>query len=485
MYSFYCNKEKSYMLYRTEFDINTQECELVRRYCEGYFTSHGVRPGVHIRTFGCQQNEADSEKYAGMCVSLGYRYVDTPEEAQLVLYNTCAVREHAELKALSITGQLKHLKAQDPEMLIGICGCMVAQEHRLSDIKNKYPYVDFLFGTGSHERFPEYLSKALTEKKRAFYPDEAYGIAEGMPIRRESTFKAWVSVMYGCNNFCTYCVVPYVRGRERSRKKEDILEEIKGLVDSGIKEITLLGQNVNSYGRGLYEDYSFADLLRDICKIKGDYWIRFMTSHPKDASHELIDVIAENCSDNCKPKIVKQFHLPLQSGSDRILDKMNRHYGRDQYLSLMNYMKGKIPDIALSTDIIVGFPTETEEDFADTLSMLEEVRYDAFFSFIYSIRRGTPAEKMPQVPENVKKERFARLLDTQNRISLSKNEEYVGKTERVLVEGRSKTDPDMLTGRNEKNRLVHFKGGDHLIGDFALVKIITADTYCLSGELVR
>ena len=472
------------MLYRTEFDINTPECELIRRYCESYFATHGKHPGVHIRTFGCQQNEADSEKYAGICVSLGYRYVDTPDEAQLVLYNTCAVREHAELKALSITGQLKHLKAKSPEMIVGICGCMVAQEHRLSDIKNKYPYVDFLFGTGSHERFPEYLSRAIKEHKRAFYPDENYGIAEGMPIRRESTFKAWVSIMYGCNNFCTYCVVPYVRGRERSREKEHILEEIKGLVESGVKEITLLGQNVNSYGKGLYEDYTFADLLRDICKIKGDYWIRFMTSHPKDASRELIDVIAENCGDNCQPKIVKQFHLPLQSGSDRVLEKMNRHYTRGQYLSLMSYMKDKIPDIALSTDIIVGFPTETEEDFVDTLSMLETVRYDAFFSFIYSIRRGTPAEKMPQVSEDVKKERFARLLDTQNRISLNKNEEYVGKVEKVLVEGRSKTDPEMLTGRNEKNRLVHFKGEDFMIGNFALVKVITADTYCLTGELI-
>ncbi len=475
----------NHMIYRTDFNINSPYCERIRRYCEGYYATKGEKPGVHIRTFGCQQNEADSERYAGMCVALGYRYVDTPEEAQLVIYNTCAVREHAELKALSITGQLKHLKAVNPDLVIAICGCMVAQEHRLSDIKNKYPYVDLLFGTGSHERFPEYLEGVLKKRKRFFYPDENYGIAEGLPVRRESTFKAWVSIMYGCNNFCTYCVVPYVRGRERSREREHILSEIRELVDSGVKEITLLGQNVNSYGKGLYEDYGFAQLLSDICKIEGDYWIRFMTSHPKDASKELIDVIAENCGDSCRPKIVKQFHLPLQSGSDRILKEMNRHYGREQYLSLMNYMKGKIPDIALSTDIIVGFPTETEEDFADTLSMLEEVRYDAFFSFIYSIRRGTPAEKMEQVSEDIKKERFARLLNTQNRISLQKNSEYVGKTEKVLVEGRSKTDPELLTGRNEKNRLVHFKGEDDLIGNFVNVRIITADTYCLTGELFK
>lgn len=472
------------MTYTTVFDINTPECEGVKAYTQAFKKDKGYSPRVYVRTFGCQQNEADSEKYVGMAVALGYEYSSCEEEAELVLYNTCAVREHAELKALSITGQLKHLKSKNPDMLVGICGCMVAQEHRLNDIKNKYPYVNFLFGTGSHEKFPSYLYKAIKTRKRAFYPDTEYGIAENMPSRRESTFKAWVSVMYGCNNFCTYCVVPYVRGRERSRRKEDILDEVRSLVQSGCKEITLLGQNVNSYGKGIYDDYDFADLLNDICKIKGDYWIRFMTSHPKDASKKLIDVIAENCGDNCKPKIVKQFHLPLQSGSSEILKKMNRHYDREAYMSLMSYMKGKIPDIALSTDIIVGFPTETEEDFSQTLSALEEVRYDAFFSFIYSIRKGTPAEKMEQVPENIKKERFARLLDTQNRISNEKNRAYIGKTERVLVEGVSKTDPSMLTGRNEKNRLVHFKGDTSLIGSFAYIKIVSSDTYCLTGELL-
>ncbi len=472
------------MIYRTEFDPSSQDVAFVRAKNEEKYKRTGKRPGVFVRTFGCQQNEADSERYLGMAVLMGYEPVAREEDADLVLYNTCAVREHAELKALSITGQLKHLKALNPGLIIGICGCMVAQEHRLNDIKNKYPYVNFLFGTGSHEKFPYYLAEAVRKKKRLFFPDENYSVPENMPSKREFSFKGWVSIMNGCNNFCTYCVVPYVRGRERSRCRENILAEVKALVESGCKEITLLGQNVNSYGKGLYDDYTFADLLSDICKIKGDYWIRFMTSHPKDASKKLIDVIAENCGDDCKPKIVKQFHLPLQSGSSRVLEKMNRHYDRDTYLSLIGYMKKKIPDIALSTDIIVGFPTETEEDFADTLSMLEAVRYDAFFSFIYSIRRGTPAETMPQVDEALKKERFARLLDTQNRISNEKNEEYVGKTERVIVEGRSKTDPEMLTGRNEKNRLVHFKGEDSLIGTFALVKIISSETYCLNGELV-
>ncbi len=456
----------------------------VRACCAAFVSEHGRRPGVHIRTFGCQQNEADSERMAGIAESLGYEYTEDPECAEFILYNTCAVREHAELKALSLTGQLKHIKAKNPHLIIGICGCMVAQEHRLDDIKNKYPYVDFLFGTSSMEKLAEYLAAALKKGKRAFYPDETYGIPEGLPVRRESTFKAWVSIMYGCNNFCTYCVVPYVRGRERSRKREYILEEIRELVASGCREITLLGQNVNSYGKNLYDNYGFAELLEDICKIEGDYWIRFMTSHPKDASHKLIDVIAAHSGDDCRPKIVKQFHLPLQSGSDRILKAMNRHYDRNTYRALMAYMKEKIPDIALSTDIIVGFPTETEEDFADTLSMLEEVRYDAFFSFLYSIRRGTPAEKMEQVPEAIKSERFSRMLDLQNRISREKNQEYVGQIERVLVEGASKTEASLLTGRNEKNRLVHFAGDTSLIGGFAKIKILSADTYCLIGELV-
>ena len=445
---------------------------------------HGRKPRVFVRTFGCQQNEADSERLAGMSVSGGYDYADSEENAELIIYNTCAVREHAELKALSLTGQLKHLKAQNPDLIVCVCGCMVAQEHRLNDIKNKYPYVDFLFGTASPERFPIYLAKAIKERKRAFYPDADYTVPEELPVRRESSFKAWVSIMYGCNNFCTYCVVPYVRGRERSRCKENILAEIEGLVKDGCKEITLLGQNVNSYGRGLYDNYDFADLLEDICKIKGDYLIRFMTSHPKDASHKLIDVIAAHSSDDSYPHIAKQFHLPLQAGSDSVLKAMNRHYNSADYLELVEYMREKIPDIALSTDIIVGFPTETDEDFDKTIEILEKVRYDTFFSFIYSIRRGTPAEKMVQVPEDVKSARFSRMLEVQNRISLEKNQQYLGKTERVLVEGVSKTDSGYLTGRNEKNRLIHFKGSESLIGNLVNIKVTQADTYSLMGELV-
>ena len=439
---------------------------------------------VFIRTFGCQQNEADSERLCGIAESLGYEKTENEEEATLIIYNTCAVREHAELKALSITGQSKHLKEKNPDLIICICGCMVAQEHRLNDIKNRYPYVDILFGTANMDKLPQYIEEVKKSKKRIFCPDENYEIVEGLPVHRESSFKAWVSIMYGCNNFCTYCVVPYVRGRERSRKKECILEEVQGLVESGVKEITLLGQNVNSYGRGLYDDYRFADLLRDICKIKGDYLIRFMTSHPKDATHELIDVMAENSQPDSRPRIARQFHLPLQSGSDRVLKAMNRHYDREKYTELVNYMREKMPDIAISTDIIVGFPTETEEEFEETMEMLEKIRYDAFFSFIYSIRKGTPAEKMPQVDEKVKGERFSRMVKMQNDIIYEKNLEYVGKTERVLVEGYSKTDGSVLTGRNEKNRLVHFEGDESLIGTFADVRITEAEMFCLRGEVV-
>ena len=307
-----------------------------------------------VRTFGCQQNEADSERIAGMAESMGYEIVDDEADADLIVVNTCAIREHAELKALSITGQFKHLKAANPELIIAICGCMVSQEHRLDDIKNRYPYVNFLFGTGELYRFPELLYKARVGNERFFVVEDTEGtLAEGLPIKRVSGFKAWLSIMYGCNNYCTYCVVPYVRGRERSRMREDVLAEAKQLIESGYKEITLLGQNVNSYGKDLGYDYDFADLLNDICAIDGDFIVRFMTSHPKDASHKLIDTMAAN------PKIARQFHLPLQSGSNDILKAMNRKYTREAYLELIDYMRKMIPDISITTDIIVGFPGET------------------------------------------------------------------------------------------------------------------------------
>lgn len=428
-----------------------------------------------IQTYGCQQNEADSERLAGMCEEMGYSFTDDPSKADLILVNTCAVREHAELKALSITGQFKHLKEKKPSLIIAMCGCMVTQEHRLNDVKQKYPYVDFLFGTGMLWKFPEIMYEAMTSNRRHFYENEDDGnIAEGLPVRRESNFKGWVSIMYGCNNFCTYCVVPYVRGRERSRRREDVLKEVRELVESGCREITLLGQNVNSYSGGC----DFADLLAEICEIEGEFIVRFMTSHPKDVSHKLIDTMANN------PKIARQFHLPLQSGSNRVLNAMNRRYTAESYIENVRYMREKMPDIALSTDIIVGFPTETDDEFEETLNVLREVRYDSIFSFIYSIRKGTKAADMEgQISDEVKKERFARLLDTQNQISYEKNQSYVGKVIDVLVEGRSKTDDSKLTGRGERGRLVHFVGDDSLIGRHVNVKIVKAETYALYGEL--
>ena len=434
---------------------------------------------AYIQTFGCQQNEADSERLAGMAEQMGYTIRGDASEADLILVNTCAIREHAELKALSITGQFKHLKAKKPDMLIGICGCMVSQEHRKDDIKNKYPYVDFLFGTNMLYRFPEILYRTIIDNKRKFYIENSDGnIAEGLPVIRESSFKAWVSVMYGCNNYCTYCVVPYVRGRERSRKSEDIFAEINQLAAEGYKEITLLGQNVNSYGKDLNIDYDFSDLLNDVCKINGDFLIRFMTSHPKDATFKLIDTIASN------NKIAKQFHLPLQAGANRVLKKMNRSYTKEHYIKLIDYMRKLMPDIALSTDIIVGFPTETEEEFEETLNMLECIRYDSIYSFIYSRRKGTIAYDMDgQITDNIKSKRFERLLEIQNRISNEKNQAYDNQVIRVLCEGKSKNDDSKYTGRNEKNRLVHFEADDSYIGKFVDVLITKAETYALQGEI--
>ncbi|MBQ2720185.1 MAG: tRNA (N6-isopentenyl adenosine(37)-C2)-methylthiotransferase MiaB [Clostridia bacterium] len=470
---------------------NEKYIEQIRIYTEERKTALGELPGAYIRTFGCQQNEADSESYSGMACEMGYRLVDSPEEAELILFNTCAVREHAELKALSITGQLKHIKTANPDVIICVCGCMPAQEHRLGDLKNKYPYIDITFGATSLGRFPEYLSEYIKRrkneretKKRLFFPDTTANIVEGIPVVRKSSYKAFVSIMYGCNNFCTYCVVPYVRGRERSRRKEDILADIRVLAEAGYKEITLLGQNVNSYGKDLYgASYDFADLLTEICKIKGDFWVRFMTSHPKDASHKLIDVIADHCADDMTPRMARHFHLPLQSGSNRILEKMNRRYSAEYYLELVEYMKSRIPDITLTSDIIVGFPGETDEDFADTLNLLEKVRFVNIFSFIYSPRKGTPAAEMIQLPDEMKSQRFDALLKLQNRISLESNRDYIGNTTKVLVEGRSKTNPEFFTGRNEHNRLVHFPSSENIEGCFVNVKVNDGDVYTLKGTL--
>ena len=443
---------------------------------------------VYIKTFGCQQNEADSERLCGMAEEMGYQRTFDPAVADMILVNTCAVREHAELKALSITGGYKKYKEKKPDMILGVCGCMVAQEHRKDDIKNKYPYIDILLGATLIHRFPEIVYTTLCNGGRNFWIDnELSVIAEELPVKREAgAAAAWVSVMYGCNNFCTYCIVPYVRGRERSRDPQKILSEIRALISDGVREITLLGQNVNSYGKDLDRNYDFSDLLRDICAIPGECVIHFMTSHPKDAGHKLIDVMAENPAQKGKVGIACRLHLPLQAGNDRVLKAMNRHYDFDKYMSLITYAKEKMPDIALTTDIIVGFPGETEEEFLDTLNALKEVEYDNIFSFIYSKRKGTPAAEMAdQVPDSVKQNRMKRLLDLQNEISRTKNAKYVGKTVRALVEGISKTDSSRLTGRTEQNKIVHFEGPTSLTGSYVSIEVTSAEAHALYGNIKK
>ena len=453
---------------------------------EDFRISESRYPRAYVETYGCQQNEADSERIMGILTAAGYIPADEKEDADLILVNTCAVREHAELKALSNTGGLKHLKEKNPHLKIGVCGCMIQQEHRASDIKHKYPYVDFVFGTNMTHNLAGIVYAARTEKGRGFFV-ENYDINPGtmredIPVVRESKFKAWVSIMYGCNNFCSYCVVPYVRGRERSRKKEMIISEIRQLVNAGYREITLLGQNVNSYGKDLYNHPAFGELLREICEIPGDFWIRFMTSHPKDVTAELCDIISQN------KNISNHFHLPMQSGSDRILKAMNRRYTSEEYFKYIELLRQKVPDICITSDFIVGFPGESDEDFELTLQALKRARFDQVYSFIYSKRRGTPAEKMEdQVSEEVKKERMSRLLELQGNISGEKNKEYEGKTIRVLVEGESKTDTDMLTGRCYHNKLVHFKkpaNAQDIIGTFVNIKIEKGDAFSMKGSLV-
>ncbi len=450
----------------------------LRGFTDQLKAASGQAPKCFVLTFGCQQNEADSEKLAGMAKDMGYELCDDPADADLIAVNTCAIREHAEQKALSIVGQYKHLKAKKPSLIIAVCGCMVAQEHRREDIKHKYPYVDLTFGTASLHRFPELLWQKIARSRRIFCPEEAqYVVAEGLPIERKSDYRAWVSIMYGCNNFCSYCIVPYVRGRERSREMAEVVAEVRELVAKGYKDITLLGQNVNSYAKGM--GYDFADLLSELDKIEGDYVIRFMTSHPKDASFKLIDVMASS------KHIAHQFHLPLQSGSDAILKAMNRHYDKARYLEIVRYIREKMPDAALSSDIIVGFPGETEQDFEDTMDILRTVRFDMLFSFIYSPRKGTPAAEMEQVDPKLTGARFDRLLALQHDIALEKNQPLVGKTVRVLCDGPSKNNPEIYSGREEGNKIVFFHATRADIGKFVSVKIDRADAFALWGEKVN
>ncbi len=448
----------------------------IRAYTAELGAALGRTPQCFVLTFGCQQNVADSEKLRGLAQEMGYALVDSAEQAELILVNTCAIREHAENKALSTVGQYKHLKEKNPALIIGVCGCMVAQQHRCEQLKHSYPYVDFVLGTSVLHRLPESMLRIITEKKRVMQTPEECVIVEQMPLHRESNYRAYVSIMYGCNNFCSYCIVPYVRGRERSREPEDVIAEVRELVAKGYKDITLLGQNVNSYGKGRADGYNFARLLSDLDAIEGDFLLRFMTSHPKDASRELVDVMAQG------KHIARHFHLPLQSGSDDVLKRMNRHYDREKYLATLDYMREKMPDVVVTSDIIVGFPGESDADFEDTLAMLRRVRFDMIYSFIYSPRKGTPAAVMEnQIPKTVQNERFARLLALQEEISLASNQPLVGQCVRVLCDGPSKTDTTVLSGRTEGNKIVFFPMDGTPEGTFVNIEIDRAAPFALYG----
>lgn len=432
-----------------------------------------------VITLGCQQNEADSEKIRAMARDMGYFIVDDPETADFIVVNTCAIRHHAELKALSIVGNFKSLKKNNPALVVGVCGCMAAEPHMAEKIKKSYHHVSFTLEPSLLHTLPELVYKSLADSRRSFvFGSGNNDIIEGLGSVRASSHKAWVSIMYGCNNFCSYCIVPYVRGRERSRRSTEIIAECEQLISQGYKEITLLGQNVNSYK----SDITFAQLLEKIALIQGDFIIRFMTSHPKDASDELIEVFGKYTG-----KIAPTFHLPLQSGSDRILKEMNRTYNLERYMSTVNKIRALVPDVALTSDIIVGFPGETDDDFRVTMNALREIRFDMVYSFIYSPREGTRAAKMDcQVPDEVKKARMGELLDVQCNISREINDGYLGRVERVIVDSYEiNNDKRIYSARTDKNKLVHFESDENLIGKFINVKIIRTGAFDLFAEVER
>ena len=434
-------------------------------------------PKAFVHTYGCQGNVADSERIQGILCEIGYELTSDLSEADLVLYNTCAVREHAEQRVFGNVGALKHYKARNKNMIIALCGCMMQQEHVSEKIRKSYPFVNLVFGTHVLHRLPEFIFRVLSGEK-VFCTDDSEGvIAEGLPIHRDGAIKAWLPIMYGCNNFCSYCVVPYVRGRERSRDEQSILEEAKQIVKAGYKEITLLGQNVNSYGNDLENSINFASLLKKIDAIEGDFKIRFMTSHPKDCTKELIDTIASS------KKISHHLHLPFQSGNNRVLKEMNRRYTREKYLSLINYAKKTIPNLSLTSDVIVGFPGETYEEFKDTLSLIREVEFTSLFTFIYSPRKNTPAAEMDDpIPRSEKNKWFKELLDTQAEIAAKRTASMNGKTYKVLVESEGKNE-GTLSGRTDENVVIEFEGGKELIGEYVNVKVTRNLTWVLKGKL--
>ena len=455
------------------FEHNNAAAELVK-------LAYDTPPLAFVHSYGCQQNVNDGERIKGVLMDIGYGLCDKPEDADLILFNTCAVREHAEQRVFGNVGALKGLKEKKHGLIIGLCGCMANQKHVVEKLRQSYPYVDLVFGVDGIDRLPAMLVERMHRGKRYLEtPVERNAVVEELPIRRDSGFRAWLPIMYGCDNFCTYCIVPYVRGRERSRSIENIVEEVEQAVANGYKEFTLLGQNVNSYGKDFGEKGMFAKLLRRVNDVPGVERIRYMTSHPRDMGEDVIRAVAE-CEHVCE-----NFHVPFQAGSSRILKMMNRGYTREQYLDLVKMIRSYVPDAAVTTDIIVGFPGETEEDFEETLSLVKEVGFDAAYTFIYSKRSGTPAAKMEgQVPLDVKKARLNRLMAVQNENSLKRNEEMVGKTYEVLAEGPSANSPNVWSGRTRTNKLVLWptEGRIFTAGQKVNVKICNAQTWLVKGQ---
>ena len=460
---------------QAEVDRQLKYCQEIAR----MNADRGETPLAFVDTYGCQQNEADSERIRGYLRQMGYDFTTDEEQARIIVLNTCAIREHAEQRVLGNLGALVHVKRRHPEQIICLCGCMAQEAHVAEKVRQSFRHVDLVFGPHVLWKFPEFIHTLLTQRGRIFSnADDPGSIAECIPVVRQDKVKAWVSIMYGCNNFCSYCIVPYVRGRERSRRPEDILAEVRQLAEEGYHDITLLGQNVNSYGKDLEEPMDFADLLEQVNAIPGDFLIRFMTSHPKDATHKLFETMAR-----CE-KVAPVLHLPFQAGNDRVLKVMNRRHTRAQYLEKIRDLKSLIPDIVLTSDIIVGFPGETTEEFEDTLKVLEEVRFDALFTFIYSPRVGTPAAKMEDpMPREEKLANFNRLVALQDTISEEKHAAYIGKTVRCLLDGVSDDPRYDLTARTPGNRLVRVTGDREALGQFRDVKITGANKWSLFGEL--
>lgn len=466
--------------------VSDEELEVQRQFAHkvNELTSkrYSSKPLACVVTYGCQQNVADSEHIKGMLEAMGYGFTEERTEAKLIIFNTCAVREHAEDRVFGNVGALKKYKLANPDVVIALCGCMMQQQHIAEKIKKSFPFVDLVFGTHVVYKVPELIYSALTKSRRVFeLPDVDGVIAEGIPVKRDNDKKAWIPIMYGCNNFCSYCIVPYVRGRERSREVEDVVAEFKSLVDDGYKEITLLGQNVNSYGKDLEPRVTFSQLLRTLNELDGDFRIRFMTSHPKDCTKELIETMAE-CD-----KVATHLHLPFQSGNDRVLKAMNRSYTREKYLSLINYAKELMGDeLSITSDIIVGFPGETYEEFCDTKSLVEEIKATSLFTFIYSARKGTPAAEMDDpVPYEEKSKWMRELLALQERISGEQMALHKGKVFKCFVYGKGKQGDNYLAARTDGNLIIEFVGDEGLIGTFQKIKVTEPLTYVMLGELER